>query len=180
MQYITAIFIGFALRRRTISEADRPFPYVQTFDITVDVRSMVVSERDYGVYFEAPGSNVGRTARVGAHTTNDVLSHDALFGFLNATTGKLEDARLLFRGSTVLLSPLTITIINDFNIESQECFTISIVRQRVYECFDDDDNSDSFFCLHEICIEDDDGLFSDIHLNVLLKMFFSASRTICC
>ena len=187
-QYIIATIIGFAQRRRTLSEADRPFPQDQFFQITVDVRSMEVSDLNFNVTIEAPGSNVGRTANVGDVGTSNILSHDALFGILNATTGNLQDVRLLPSGSMTFISPLTLTIINDFRIEPLECFTMSIVspdRERgrdTYECFDDDDNSDSFFCLHEICIEDDDGLFRDVCLDVLLKyvLFLYTFRTICC
>ena len=162
MQLITATIIGFTQRRQTVSEADRPFEVDQFFRITVDVRSMAMSEINHFIVFEVPGSNMDRTARVGPSLTDNILRHDALFGTLNVTTGNLQDTRLLPSGSTVLQTQLTLTIINDFIVESQECFTISIVSrdgQLVYGCFDDDDNVDSFFCLHEICIEDDDGLF---------------------
>ena len=174
---ITAMIIGFTQRRQTVSEADRPFPQDQSFEITVNVSSMIVSEINYDVFFEAPASNIGRTANVGDNQSDDILDHDALFGSVNPITGDLEDFRPLINGSTVLSTPLTLTIINDFNPEPMECFTIDIASpdvigdRDIYECFDDDDNMDSFFCLHEICIEDDDGLFSDIHLSVLLKIY---------
>ena len=168
------MIIGFAQRRQTVSEADRPYVQNQSFLISVDVGSMIKSEINYTVSFEATSSNMGRTARVGDNGAANILDHDALFGYFNTTTGDLEDVRLLVNGSKNLSTLLTLSIINDFNPEPIECFTIGISSPDVagdhdiYECFDDDDNMDSFFCLHEICIEDDDGLFSDSHLNVLL------------
>ena len=180
------MIIGFTQRRQTVSEADRPFIQNQSYSITVDVRSMVVSEINYNISFEAPASNMGRTATVGDNEAANILDYDALFGYFNATTGDLEDLRLLFNGSKVPETPLTLTIINDFNTESVECFTISIASPdiagncEIFDCFDDDDNMDSFFCLHEICIVDDDGLCCDIHLDVLLKLKNSSTSRICC
>ena len=157
------MIIGFAQRRQTVSEAARPIPQGDFF---LDVRSMIVSEINYNISFEAPASNMGRTANVGDNQAG-LLGRDALFGTFNASTGDLEDLRLLFNGTTILENLLTLTIINDFTVEPLECFTISIVSpdrgrgRDTYECFDDFDNMDSFFCLHEVCIEDDDGLFRD-------------------
>ena len=128
-----------------------------------------MSEINYNVSFEAPASNMGRTANVADSRPANILDHDALFGTFNSSTGDFEDRGLLINGLRVLLNPLTITIVNDYNPEPEECFTIGIASpdvagdRDIYECFDDDDNNmDSFFCLHEICIEDDDGLFTDI------------------
>ena len=173
---IAAMIIGFTQRRRIVSEADGPFRQDLSFLITVDVGSMNVSDINYIVSFEAPASNMGRTANVGDNQAlYYTFDHDALFGTFNATTGDLEDLRLLPSGSTILSNPLILTIVNDFNPEPEECFTIDIASpdvagdRNIYECFDDDDNMDSFFCLHEICIVDDDGLFSNIHLRVFLK-----------
>ena len=171
---IAAMIIGFAQRRQTVSEADRPRRQDQLFPITVDVRSMVVSEINYNISFLAPASNLGRTATVGDNGAANIHYYDALFGYLNATTD-LEDLRLLFSGNKVPETPLTITIINDMNPEPVECFTIDIASpdiagdRETFACFDDDAEMDSFFCLHEICIVDDDGECFDIHLDVLLK-----------
>ena len=185
MPYVAATIIGFAQRRRTISEGDRPF--MQYFDITVDVRSTIPSEITYGISFETLASNMGRTANVGDNTATNIIDHDALFGNFNATSGNLEVVRLLLSGSTILSTPLTLTIVNDFNPEPLECFTISIVipargRGCDIECFDDDDNSDSFFCLHEICIQDEDGLFRDICFQFVVEIvaYSSTFRTFCC
>ena len=178
--HIVAMIIGFVQRRQTVSEASpivSPIP-VLSFPINVDVLSMIVSEINYTVTFEAPASNMGRTAKVGDYRATNLLDHDAIFGIFNATTGDLEDTHLLMNGSRTLQTMLTITIINDFNPEPEECFTIAIASpdvaedRDIYECFDDADNMDSFFCLHDICIEDNDGLFRDISLDVLLKYIF--------
>ena len=174
--HIAVMIIGFTQRRQTVSEADRPFIQDQSFEITVDVESMIVSERNYDIIFETPASNMGRTANVGDSQSANILDHDALFGSFIPFTGDLEDRRLLINGSKVPSSPLTLTIVNDFNPEPLECFTIYIASpdvpgdQSIPECSDDDDNSDSFFCLHEICIEDDDGLFRDTCLDMLSQV----------
>ena len=140
----------------------------QSFTINVEVRSMLESEKSYNVTFKAPTSIMGYA---GCNQPMNLLDYDALFGDFNATTGDF-DVRLLINGSTVLNTPLTLTIVNDFNPEPVECFTINIGSPGIagdldiFECFDDDDddNMDMYFCLHEICIEDDDGLFIDFFL----------------
>ena len=179
------MIIGFTQRRQTVLEAHTPFPQAQSFPITVDVRAMVASEINYTVSYKTPASNVGRTANVADSSPANLLDHDALFGYFNPSTGDLEDIRHISNGSIV---QLTVIIVNDFNVELLECFTIEVFSPEVvgdrdrFECFDDDDNSDAFFCLHELCIEDDDGLFRDIirwiySLNI--HSFFTC-RTICC
>ena len=164
------MIIGFSQRRQTVSETSGPLELVAVLEI--DVRSLIVSEINYDVTFETPISNMDRTADVGAINPGpaNIFDHDALFGTTNETVGDLEDSRKLPNGQIILSTPLAITIINDFKPECVECFTISIASpditgdRDIYECFDDDDNMDMFFCLHEICIEEDedDGLFIDI------------------
>ena len=180
------MIIGFAQRSQTVYEAGDSLVPVLFFDIPVHVRSMIMSEINYNVSFEAPVSNMGRTANVEHSQITNLLDHDARFGNINPTTGDLEIARLLFSGRLAIQPPLMVTIVNDFIAEPEECFTIDIASpdvigdRDIFECFDDDDNSDSFFCLHEICIEDDDGLFKDILFEYIVKMFFFTSSTICC
>ena len=155
--YTAAMIIGFTQRRQTVSETDRQN---QSVTINVEVRSMLESEKSYTVTFKAPSSIM---EHVECNHPMNLLDYDALFGDFNATTGNF-DLCLLINGSTVLSTPLTLTIVNDFNPEPVECFTISIASpgiagdRDIFECFDDDDNMDMYFCLHEICIEDDDGL----------------------
>ena len=155
------MIIGFTQRRQTVSEADRAHTQNQSFLISVDVRSTVYSEINYTVSFEAPASNMGRTATVGDNGAANMLDYDALFGYFNAATGDLDDQYVFVDGSTNLSDPLTLTIVNDYNPEAMECFTIGITTPdesgNMYECFDENDDMDLFFCLHEICIEDDDG-----------------------
>ena len=161
------MIIGFSQRRQTVPETSGPLE--QVVILPVDVRSMIVSEIDYNVTFEAPISNVERSADVGEIDAVNLLNHDALFGTINEPFGDLQDSRKLSNSSNILSSPLTITIINDIKPECEECFTISIASpdvagdRDIYECFDDDDNMDMFFCLHEICIavDENDGLFVD-------------------
>ena len=153
-----AMTIGFTQRRQTVSEADRQN---QSFTVNVEISSMLQSETSYAVTFKAPANNMGL---VGCNQPLNLLDYDALFENFNVTTGHFDGLRLQINGSMVLSTPLTLTIANDFNPELVECFTISIASpdvakdRDIFECFDDDDNMDMYFCLHEICIEDDDGL----------------------
>ena len=166
------MIIGFFQRRQTVLEADRPFIQDQLFVINIDIRSMITSEVNYNITFETSSSNirVGQEASVGNIQQKNILDYDALFGEFNTVTSHLQRTLGLFSGSTVPNSPLTVTIINDFTPELQECFTISIsavvsetVKSRdIYKCFNDEEDIDIFFCLHEVCIEDDDGLFADL------------------
>ena len=162
---IAAMIIGFSQRRQTVSEADRTFIQDQSFPISVGVMSMITSEINYNISFEAFSGNMGQKASVGDIQQKDILDYDALFGEFNHSTGNLQVTSRMFSGSTFPNSPLTVTIINDFTPEPQECFTMGIgivipdiVRSRdVYKCFNEEEDVDTFFCLHEICIEDDDG-----------------------
>ena len=163
------MIIGFSQRRQTVSEADRPFIKDQSFSTDVDVMGMITSELNYNITFEASSGNMGQKSSVGDTQQKNMLDYDALFGEFSHSTGNLQVTSRMVSGSTVPNSPLTVTIINDFTPEPQECFTMSIgivipdiVRSRdVYKCFDEEEDVDSFFCLHEICIEDDDGQFVD-------------------
>ena len=185
---IADMIIGFAQRRQNISEADRPFPQDQIFQLFIDVRSLRISEININVTFETRRQQGdGRIAEVEELQVMDFLDHDALFGTLNVANDDLEDNRTLFSGMTVLQNRLNVLIVNDMGAEPVECFELLITSpdvegdRDIYECFDDIDNSDSFFCLHEICIVDDDGLFISICLDILSKdMYFFPSRTIYC
>ena len=175
---IAEMIIGFINRTSNISEADRQFQQQQRFLFEVAVMSMGVSEITINVTIETrPTEGPGRIAEVAHLAVMNFLDQDALFGSINPD-GDLDIVLGLVTGSTILQTPLRVTIINDMDPEPVECFELLIVSpdvpgdRDIYRCFDDNVNSDSFFCLHEICISDDDGLFRGICLDVLSKNMF--------
>ena len=159
---IAVMIIGFTQRGQNVSEAD--VPNVTDFQIIVNVMSFIVSEINYNVIFETPNRRGIGVPDVG-DLKSSIRGHDALFGTFNETVDDFQEIHLLSNGS--LSTSFIVKIINDFTPEPVECFTINIVSpdvagdRDIYECYDDHDNMNMFFCLHKICIEDDDGLFID-------------------
>ena len=151
------MIIGFTQRRQFVSESDAPFG---SLNLTLDVRSLRVSEREYGVQFRVLGTG---NATVEAINVQFSIHFDALFGVRYGEEYPIEDYRRLFVGS-LTSSPLITTIINDFVPEDPlKCYEIRIVSpdefgfRDIFTCNEDENNPMSFFCLHTICIEDDDG-----------------------
>ena len=140
--------IGFRQRNQTIVERD--------FIIRLNVHSLRSSEFDYEIVFRYLQNS--STASV-----DTFYNGDAQFGIWNVLSGHLEESRILPGGSLEIRSPPQISIIDDFFPEEDECFTISIGspevegQQNNFECNDDSTHSTDFFCLHTICILNDDG-----------------------
>ena len=63
------------------------------------------------------------------------------------------------------IQPLITYIRNDFRVEDQECFTIRVLpydiygRRELFDCYEDIVGAPNYFCLTEVCIEDDDGMY---------------------
>ena len=156
-----------------MSEAD--VPNVTEFQITVNVMSMIVSEMNYNVIFETPNRSGIGVPDVGG-LKSSISGHDVLFGTFNENVDDFQEIHILSSGS--LSAVFIVKIANDLLPEPVECFTISIVSpdvagdRDIYECYDDDDNRNMFFCLHDICIEDNDGLFIDFGLMCCLNVIF--------
>ena len=63
------------------------------------------------------------------------------------------------------IQPLITFIRNDFRVEDQECFTIRVFpldipgRLELFACNEDVVGATNYFCLTEVSIEDDDGMY---------------------
>ena len=145
--------IGFAIRNQTVSESQAP-DGMDRFPVRINITSERISEIDYEVYFRYV-DNVGEATLEGLQPTT--LEFDALFG----DGDPLEETQILFAGGPRL--QITTFINNDFYTEDRECFSLRVVVMDAgpgvrtnFRC-NEDGAGDAFFCLHTICIIDDDG-----------------------
>ena len=142
--------IGFEIRNQTVSESQAEFG-MDRFSIVINITSERKSEIDYEVPLRHV-DNVGEATVEGLQPTT--TEFDALFG----TGDPLQELQILFAGGQRL--QMTTFIINDFRAEDRECFSLRYVVLdpwfRNFRC-NEDGAGDAFFCLHTICIIDDDG-----------------------
>ena len=102
--------------------------------LSLDVHSLIVSELDYKVQFHHP-----------------------------KRSDRKRFSSKLYNGSHDLAIPLEVEVRSDFFFEPEECYTIAIMNSghvKHYEsftCNTDEDNQTDFFCLHTLCIKEDDG-----------------------
>ena len=153
--------IGFSERRQTVSESDAP-PNTESFDLNIDIHSMRMSEIHYIVNLRALETG---TALVEPIKFIDITAVDALFGTRmneSDTESPIVASHNLTAGS--ISFRITTIIIQDFSPEEPlKCYTIRILSpdvmgdRNIFTCFQDEDNKTDFYCLHTICIEDDDG-----------------------
>ena len=121
------MIIGFHQRSQTIPESD--------VVLSLDVHSSILSELDYEVQFHNP-------------KRKDI---------------KKRFSSKLYNGSFDLAIPLEVEVRNDSIFEPEECYTIAIINSghvqhcESFTCNTDEDNKTDFFCLHTLCIEEDDG-----------------------
>ena len=141
------MIIGFRNRSQMVLERDTT--------INVDVHSARSSELNYEVQFRHVESD--STANVENILFPPHGRFDALFG---SQSDPLEDSLILRTGNVDLT--LQTRILNDFVPEGLECYTLQILSPDVdqerdnFVCNNEDDSTD-YFCLHTICIIDDDG-----------------------
>ena len=143
--------IGFEIRSQTVSESQAQ-PGMEVFSVMINITSNITSEIDYEITIRHV-VNVGEATVVGLNPTT--LVFDAVFG----TGDPLEETQRLVAGTQLL--QITILIINDFRAEDPEYFSLRVVvtdtiLRRNFRCIEDG-FGDYFFCLHTICITDDDG-----------------------
>ena len=149
---LSAMVIGFTDRRQTVSEGLDEFP------LELDVAILRVSEREHRILYRVLSSG---TARVVSYTFFDSLDFDARLGIIQADP--IEQMDILLPGRDSIL-PLQTAIRNDFVPEDEECFSIQISPvdipglRELFMC-DYSDDSRNIFCVHTICIENDDGRF---------------------
>jgi hypothetical protein len=148
--------IGFTLRSQTVSESQAPSGQ-SSFIVDIEVMSERASEVDYK-FLVRHVDNVGDAAVTREENVMLVTTgFDALFGI-----GKpLEEMQVLAAGNQQL--SVNAVIIDDVHAEEEECFTLRIVvmdtgigMHRNFTC-NEFNNPVDFFCLHTVCIEDDDG-----------------------
>ena len=167
--------IGFRHRRMTVPESGHDYDgyhyyyyyydyyfynYYHDFDdAIIDVGSERTSERLYTVVFTVEENN--STATVG--TEGQAFSpFDIVFGERLSSDGPIQKILELAPGEDEIR--LLVEIVNDLDLESQECFTISIspTSDDGFVC-NDGENATDYFCNLILCIDDDDGKFNVNH-----------------
>ena len=153
------MIIGFTTRSQTVSEGDAQSGS-DFNELRIDVATERTSERRHTIIFRHLES--ASTAVVQSNVIQRDPLFDALFG--NEDNDPIEERFPLLPGSDVITSRRT-SVRNDFRPEGDECYTIGIFTtdvggaRELFTCNDDADMADNFFCLHTICIINDDGRF---------------------
>ena len=160
--------IGFRHRRMTVPESGHDYQYDDTYyyyyyyyyhdfdDAIIDVVSERTSERLYTVVFTVDEDN--NTAIVG--TEEQAFSpFDIVFGERLSSDGPIQKILELAPGEDEIR--LFVEIVNDLDVESQECFTINIssLPGNDFMC-NDGENATDYFCKLILCIDNNDGKFN--------------------
>ena len=152
------MIIGFTERAQNVSET-----YAQGVDLLqlpIHVATVRTAQREHPMVFRV--QDFMRTAIVEPLTSQENPDFDATFGSRDPTDGIIRSIYILqYRVSTI--PPLVAFIRDDFNTEQEECFTLRIFpvdvrdRRELFTCNEDNSGTESYFCEHTVCIEDDDG-----------------------
>ena len=157
--HLTAMIIGFTTRTVCVPENNTE-PGFDLWLLPIEVATVRTAEREHPMYFrvqEASSSAIVEPIRVVVEPL-----YDAVFGSRHNIGDPIEVFFIL----DVLedtIPPLTTFIRDDRRPENEECFTIRILpvdvsgRRELFSCNEDDSGADNYFCLTEICIQDDDG-----------------------
>ena len=147
------MILGFGKRRQTVSEADAP-PGQDSIKLSILITSLRRSEIAYfvGVRSVIEGQPI-------IEPTDNIqnIMFDGTFGIREQNTINNLVSSGILHANTVMLSPLQVTIRDDFLPETEECFELSIFQQGLDIEFACNRAGDEFLCQHEICIVDDDG-----------------------
>ena len=146
------MLIGFAERIQTVSEGEAQPEEI--IPITVNVSTNRISELNYTVYIQY--QDVISRAIVEPLSSND-SEYDVLFGERLDSNGQIQELQEIRPGQNS--TSIQLLIFNDLISEKEECFTLRIQAddpslRSLPKC---NENGDSFFCAHIICIIDDDG-----------------------
>ena len=150
------MILGFGERRQTVSEADATSGQ-EFINRQICITSLRTSEIAYPV---------GVRSVFGGQPTIEPMDdiqnpmYDGLFGSREEDTIYNLVIMDILEVNTVVLSPLHITIRDDFLPEEEECFELSIfqVEPETFTVnFMCNAAGDEFVCIHLICIEDNDG-----------------------
>ena len=165
------MIIGFAQRHQNVPE--NASHLMDQFPVAINISVPMISERIHKIMFHYHESI--NTARVGTLTQQDDLDYDAFFGTRQNTKGdSIVDIMILNSGNDTIPSLRTL-VQNDIRPEEQECYTINIITtdiegvRELFTCNEDESNLTDFFCDHTICIDDDDGQFTNIFSCTLLS-----------
>ena len=149
--------IGFTQRVQTVSE-NAALPGHDIFQLYIDVTAGRMADREYSFAFILDQNTTAVVESLGPVFRADF---DALFGVRVDPLEPLTEGRILHEGETMFFSPLSVNIRNDFLIEEEECFTINIFPID-FNSFTCNDEAESHFCSHTICIEDNDGTYVSV------------------
>ena len=156
-----AMIIGFTSRSQTVSEGDA-LPASDINLLMIDVATERTSERIHTIIFRHLESASTATV-VSMILQGGNFMFDAFFGDEGYEGGDPIEQRFpLQPGQSVIPSRVT-QVLNDFCPEEDECYTIGIFTtdipgaRELFSCNDDEDMANNFFCLHTVCITDDDG-----------------------
>ena len=152
--------IGFTQRIRTVGENEAP-EGEDVLPVNINVATLRKAERQHPMVFRLQS---GGTAIV--EPRNDVRNElfDALFGIRPMPGAPIQEEFDLEQ-LVAVIPPRQADIRNDLRPEDEECFTIRIFpvdvegRRELFDCYEDDDEQDNFFCETTICIGNDDGRF---------------------
>ena len=151
-----AMILGFGERRQTVSEADAP-PGHEFFDLVLFITSLRTSELNYpvGVRSVIRGQPI-------IEPSGSIVNprFDGVFGIREANTITNLVVIENLRFNTSVLPALRVTIRDDYFLEEEECFELSIFpvnTEEMTERFMCNTAGDSFLCQHVICITDEDG-----------------------
>ena len=157
--FLIAMIIGFTQRSPTVSES-MALPR-SVFPLSIDVATLRTAEREHPMIFRVQeASSSAIVEPIGAVAVDPL--RDARFGSRDNIHDPIEEFFVL-EALQDTISPLTTFIRDDRRPEDEECFTIRILpvdvsgRRELFSCNEDDSGEDNYFCLTEICIEDDDG-----------------------
>ena len=155
------MIIGFNERFIFINESDIP-KGSDEIQLTINVTSLRTSEQEYTVQFRL---QEGSTNAFVETITPSNPEYDARFGSRQSMSDPITESRIVEAGSLQLRMELITFVRNDFRPEGLECYTIRILSpdligiREIFGCYEDN-SATNFFCLHTICVEDDDGQFS--------------------
>ena len=158
---LIVMIIGFTQRSQTVSES-MALPG-GVFPLSIDVATLRTAEREHPVIFRVQESSSLAIVEPIIGAVVDPL-YDATFGSRDNNGNRVEVVFVLEAFDDAVPSMITF-IKNDLRPENEECFTIRILpfdvprRRELFSCNEDDSGEDNYFCLMEICIEDDDGRY---------------------
>ena len=152
------MIIGFTEGSRTVSERQAP-PGFDLFPLPIGVATLRRAERKHPMNFRLQVARSSAIVEPLALQTNPLF--DALFGNRDNI---YDPIKVFFELESLedVIPSLTTFIRDDPRREDEECFTIRIFpadvkshRRELFSCNEDDSGADNYFCLTEICIEDD-------------------------